>query len=235
MIKRLQKRFILISVLSVLTVLVLIMGIINISNYRNFVREADSTIAFIAQNGGTFPKNDFRKNGSNNETENAAPAAGTTVQNEGQPNESLDIHPPMNGNKGTMSAEAPFETRFFVVNMSLSGRVSSVNTGSIAAITTKQAAEYAQAVYSSGQTSGFTGEYRFGVSSILGGKMIVFLACGRGFNYFRSFLKTSLVVSGFGAAGRLRPCKGFFQTCYQAHRGQLREAKALYYRRRARA
>lgn len=202
MIKRLQKRFILISVLSVLTVLILIMGIINISIYRNLIREADSTIAFIAQNGGTFPKNDFRKNGGNKETGDAAPVAGTTAgQNEGQPNENLDIHPPMNGNKGDMSAEAPFETRFFVVNMNASGRVSSVNTGSIAAITTKQAAEYARTIYSSGQTSGFIGDYRYGVSGILRGKMIVFLDCGRGFNYFRNFLKTSLVVSVLALLG----------------------------------
>ena len=198
MIKRLQKRFILISVLSVLAVLVLIMGIINISNYRNLTSEADSTIAFIAQNGGTFPKNDFRKNSGSKETGSAAPTAGST---QGQSNESLDIHPPMNGSQGGMSAEAPFETRFFVVNINVSGRVSSVNTGSIAAITTEQAAKYAQAVYSSGQTSGFIGNYRYGVSNIFGGKMIVFLDCGRGFTYSRSFLKTSLVVSVLALLG----------------------------------
>ncbi len=190
MIKRLQKRFVFISVLSVLAVLVVIMGAVNISNYRASIHEADSTIAFITQNGGTFPRGDFHKNGEDDKIA----AAGQPSDGKGT------VHPPMNDEK-TMSAEAPFETRFFVVNMNAGGKILSVNTGSIAAISTGQAAQYAQTVYSSGKTSGFAGDYRYGVSDAVGGKMIVFLDCGRILNYFRSFFRISIVVSAAALLG----------------------------------
>ena len=182
MVKRLQKRFILISTLSVLAVLVVIMGVVNISNFRNVVVEADETIALISANGGTFPRGEFRKNGKGD--------------GEMLPLSNSDLKPP-EGTNGQRSAEAPFETRFFVVNLNSAGKVSSINTGSIAAVTTDEAAEYAEAVFESGKTSGFAGDYRYSVSDTPGGKMMVFLDCGRSANYFRSFLRTSLVVSFF--------------------------------------
>lgn len=188
MIKRLQKRFILIAVLSVLAVLVVIMGAINISNYRASIKEADSTVVFITQNGGTFPRGEFHKNGGDDKT------AATGQPSDAAPDGKGAVRPPLNSEKA-MSAEAPFETRFFVVNMNAGGKVMSVDTGSIAAISTEQAAQYAQTVYSSGKTSGFVGDYRYGVSDAMSGKMIVFLDCGRSLNYFRNFFRISIVVS----------------------------------------
>jgi len=191
MVKKLQKRFILISVLSVLAVLVVIMGIINVFNYRNVVVEADRTIALIAANGGTFPRGSFHK-------DSADKASATDLQQKN------GMGPP-SGDRSAMSAEAPFETRYFVVNLSGSGTVTTINTGSIAAVSTSDAADYATQVFKTGQLQGFVGDYRFGVSDTGSGKqvgkMIVFLDCGRSFNYFQSFLRTSLVVSALALMG----------------------------------
>ena len=195
MVKKLQRRFILIAVLSVLAVLVVIMGIINVSNYRNVVVEADKTITLISSNGGTFPRSEFHKNGSGSGNGSGA-GSGANGSGAQQPISTTDIKPPNSGkNDLTMSAEAPFETRYFVVDMSTAGKVSTINTGSIAAVSTTQAAEYAAEVYASGKSSGFIGDYRFGVSDTDTGKMVVFLDCGRSINYFRTFLRTSLIVS----------------------------------------
>lgn len=54
MIKRLRKKFVVISTFSVLAVLVLIVGIINIVNYANVVQNADQIILLLKEGGGTF-------------------------------------------------------------------------------------------------------------------------------------------------------------------------------------
>lgn len=55
MIKRLRRKFIVLSVLSVTAMLVLIMGAVNIINYRKVVRGADDVLAVLAENNGAFP------------------------------------------------------------------------------------------------------------------------------------------------------------------------------------
>ena len=85
MVKKLQRRFILIAVLSVLAVLVVIMGIINVSNYRNVVVEADKTITLISSNGGTFPRSEFHKNGSGSGSGAGSGANGSGAQQPSAP------------------------------------------------------------------------------------------------------------------------------------------------------
>ena len=63
MIRRLQKKFIIIAVLSVFIVLLILIGTINIINYRNMVTEVDSTLEILAAYKGYFPmqfRNMFR-------------------------------------------------------------------------------------------------------------------------------------------------------------------------------
>ena len=56
MIKKLQHKFIAISVLSVFLVLTVIMGAINILNYNRIVNSSDSVLEVLRENGGSFPK-----------------------------------------------------------------------------------------------------------------------------------------------------------------------------------
>ena len=62
-----------------------------------------------------------------------------------------------------MSPEAPYESRYFSVLMDGSGNVSTIDTGKIAGTDTDEAAEYAEKVLECGRTSGFMGQYIFGV------------------------------------------------------------------------
>ena len=55
MIRRLQKKFILLAVLSVFLVLLILIGTINIINYHNMVADADSTLQILAEHRGYFP------------------------------------------------------------------------------------------------------------------------------------------------------------------------------------
>ena len=102
-----------------------------------------------------------------------------------------------------MSAEAPFETRFFAVFLDDEGKAVSANTGSIAAITTDVAITYAEKIYSSGSESGFLGVYRYSITDSDNGKMVTFVDCRKGLAFFELFLKTSLAVSLLGSLGVL--------------------------------
>ncbi|MEA4894974.1 MAG: HAMP domain-containing sensor histidine kinase [Oscillospiraceae bacterium] len=175
MIKKLQRRFIIISVCAVSAVLFVIMSGICVSNYTEIIADADSTLEMLTENNGNYPK--FDKNIKDGDF--------GTGSRPGQ----------------TMSPEAPFETRFFVAYLDESGEVSSVNTGSIAAVATDEAIEYAEKVVRSGRQNGFVGVYRYSVSKSGSGSLVVFLDCSRGLNLFQRFFETSLAVSLIGIFG----------------------------------
>ena len=176
MIKKLQRRFILIAVSSVAAVLLIIMGAICVSNYIQVISDADRTISFLEENNGNYPKlNDKNLNNS---------GIGAKLRQE-------------------ISPEAPFETRFFTVNLDESGDTISVNTGSIAAVTSTEAIEYAKDIYDSGKQAGFFGVYRYKAIQTESGIMVLFLDCSRGLSLFYKFLETSLGVSLVGILGVL--------------------------------
>ena len=172
MIKKLQIRFIVIAMCAVAVVLALIMGIINITNYYDVVSGADATLSILEANNGNYPKIN-------------------------------DDKPKQQGQQGLqeLSPEAPFETRFFAVYLDENGETVSANTGSIAAVATDQAIELAGEIFESGSTRGFSGVYRYSVSDTDSGKMVLFLDCSRGLNYFNNFFKISLAVSLSGIFG----------------------------------
>ncbi|PKM73165.1 MAG: sensor histidine kinase [Firmicutes bacterium HGW-Firmicutes-16] len=179
MIKKLQRRFIIIAVSAVAAVLLVILGSICISNYSEIISEADSTISILAANNGNYPKFDKNDNNFNN---------GGNFINGSKPRQE-------------MSPEAPFETRFFVAYLDNSGEVLSVNTGSIAAVATDEAIDYAGEVFESARQKGFIGVYRYGVSRTDSGTMVIFLDCSRGLNLFGKFFETCLAVSVLGIFG----------------------------------
>lgn len=176
MIKKLRRKFVTVAMCSVIAVLAVIIGIINIAGFYNVSRKADETLAVLSENGGVFPKPEKEKGNKTG----------------GKP---LGPH--------GMSPEAPYETRYFSVLFSSSGEIISVNTGSIAAISTEEAMKYARQVYSSGKTSGFYSDYKYSFSDDTQGRLLIFLDCGRDLSTLRSFFLTSLWVSLAGIAGVL--------------------------------
>lgn len=55
MIKRLQRKFVLIAMGSLLAVMVVLVGAINAVNFVQMDRRADRLLELISQNGGGFP------------------------------------------------------------------------------------------------------------------------------------------------------------------------------------
>lgn len=180
MFKKLRLRFITSAMISVAAVLVIIIGAINILDYRNIVQDADRMLEMLADNGGTFPdlvpKNTADDGRSDGTTPGKAPG---------------------------MTADTPFENRYFTVRIDTSGTILSVDVSNIAAIDSTQAKELAKEVNSGSRDHGFSGYYRYIRRSDDSGTIVIFLDCNRSLANARSFLVISLVVSLVGFAAVL--------------------------------
>ena len=168
MIRKLRAKLIIASLLSLLLVLSVIIGVAGVLNYTSLVSDADSVLAILRENDGTFPLGD--------------PPGGKDRFREGR----------------RFSPELPYESRYFTVFLSESGSVISVNTGKIAAVDTSTAVDYAAEAAASGAARGFADDYRFTVYASGEETHVVFLDCGRELGSFRSFLATSAAVSAAG-------------------------------------
>lgn len=176
MIARLRRRFIVIAMCSLTAVLIVMIGITNIANYCEINRDALETLTMLANNGGSFPKNDQNKKAG---------------QNDGGSGKQYGKH-------GNSSKETPYETRYFSVTLDDSGAVVQVNTGSIAAITTTDAADMAQTLWSKGKTDGYYGSYKYLAVKTDSGTLYVFLDCHKSLNSFQTFLLASVLASAAG-------------------------------------
>ena len=131
MIRKLRIKLVAVSMLSLFLVLFLIMGTVNLVNYLDILREADETLALLAENQGRFPKPED------------------------------DFHRGDGRFPRDQSPELPYESRFFSVLLEPPEKVVTVDTGRIAAIDSDMAIAFAREVSRSGKTSGFHGAYRF--------------------------------------------------------------------------
>ncbi|MCI6007999.1 MAG: HAMP domain-containing histidine kinase [Ruminococcus sp.] len=174
MINKLRRKFIAIAMCSMVLVLGCIVAAMNIMNYWNVNEDADRTLNIISDNGGVFPK-DFSDQGN--------------MQGQ-KPDDLQKKKPPVE-----MSPEAPFETRYFTVEIDSTGNVSSVNTGKIAAVSDSDAKTMAENLYSKNKTNGFINNYKYRLIDTQSGKMYIFLDCNQRLQTFYSFLITSVVVS----------------------------------------
>lgn len=173
MIRKLRIKLILASMLSLLLVLAVILGIAGVLNYRKIISDADSILAILQENDGSFPS--------------WTHTAGTAVSADTRPKEDRRFSP-----------ELPYESRYFSVFLDENGSVLAVNTGKIAAVDTATAIDYAQTVFRAGLSRGFSDDYRF-ISYTAGTEThMIFLDYGREMSSFRTFLFTSVCVSTGG-------------------------------------
>lgn len=106
--------------------------------------------------------------------------------------------PKGNGEIHPFSPETPYETRFFTVLFSSSGKRTATNTGKIAAIDSETAAEYAEQVFASSKSIGFYKNYRYMKKVTDSDTLIIFLDCTRGLQSFYNFFVISACVSFIG-------------------------------------
>ena len=187
MIRKLRLKFIAISLLSVFLVLLVIMGTVNIMNYRRIVKDSESVLIVLAENHGEFPGRvlDFFDNDSDSDS------------NTGKNNRQRK-HGDLFFSDQIFSPEMPYESRYFTVYLNSSGKVTTVDTGKIAAVNSEDAADYAQAVCRKRCSTGFLEYYRYlRQTDEDDGMMILFLDCRKNLSSFRSFL----LYSVFGSLG----------------------------------
>ena len=167
MIKHLQRQFIALAMLSLFIVLLLVLTVVNVINISNLNQRADSIIDVLADNQGKFP---------------------------------TDLHDPQSKDTKmddrNISAETPFETRFFVVWADSSNEISSIDTGHIAAVTSDAAEGYAQDVLAGTADRGYKDNYRFRiVSQADGTSLIIFVDARNTLSTAESFLINSVLVA----------------------------------------
>ncbi len=113
-----------------------------------------------------------------------------------EPMHAASIEPPT----ATSEKEAPFETRYFAVELSADGGVIETDVSHIAATSQTEAQSYAKTLLEQGKTQGFYGVYRYLAvdGDTDGSTLYVFVDCSRDLTSFRSFLAVSAGISVAG-------------------------------------
>ncbi len=211
MIKKLRIKLVAASMLSLLIVLAVIMGIVGALNYREIVEDADSTLAILAANEGSFP--DAVLGGVTGEdmgTPQAEPGAphdeAESVQGAQPPDIQDGVEPPNIATspedaprgKWQVSPELPYESRYFSVLLDSDGNVLSTDMKRIAAVDEDTAIAYANSIFTSGKERGFVNAYRYVLVTSDEGTRVIFLDCGRSLDTFRNFAVTGVGVAAAG-------------------------------------
>ncbi len=149
MIKKLQRKFIIITMASLLGVLLFLVGAINILNIYQMNSKINESLAYLAENEGKFPRFD----------KDFMPKKGDPLFRF-EPNE-----------------ETPFQTRYFVVHMDEDRMVGNIDTGHIAAVSSQDARELAEKVMEHSASSGFEDIYKYRIVENNDGYMIIFIDC----------------------------------------------------------
>lgn len=201
MIRKLQKKFILISMLSMLLVLTIIMASINIINYRGVVQDAENVLHILSENNGEFPRNRPHSDADNQPPAESDSAKQPPEESDSAKQQSEDNPPAPKEPRPDafhMSPEMPYETRYFSVLLSQDGTIISTNIEKVAAIDSSEASDYARKVWEQQKISGFLSSYRYLKKSASDGTLIIFVDCGRNLATFRTFLLSSILVSLLG-------------------------------------
>ena len=151
MIYKLQRKFVLISILSVLLVVTLVLGIIIALNISSMNKNMDILADRVSEGGGRFP-------GAFNDAPH---------HNKIPPKNDSDFN--------FITSETPFSTRHFTVLFDKDGEVSKIYTESIYSITDEQAVSYAEKVVNGSKERGWLFNYRYKVFSSEEGLGVVFI------------------------------------------------------------
>ena len=184
--RRLRRKFILVAMGAVTVVLTLIIAGINIVNYSHVCKMADARLDYILAGKGSIDWEDESRTDSGNggDTSTGMVADG-------------DRAGARVGHFEGMTAESPFDTRYFTVTL-VDGQVVDVNTARIAAVGAKRAASIAAKLHSKGWVSGFSGNYRYTTDVQDDETTYVFVDCSRELASFYSFLSASVAISCIG-------------------------------------
>ncbi|MGM9643783.1 MAG: sensor histidine kinase [Eubacteriales bacterium] len=151
MIYRLQRKFILISVVSVFAVIILMFSLMTAFSISSMNNTLDLLADKVSAGGGNFP--DLFGN-------NKVP----------KPNKTYEPR-----DNGYITPETRFSTRYFTVFFDSEGEVQNTNTESIFSVTEETAVEYAKSVINKNRTRGWISNYRYNIYNTDFGKTVVFI------------------------------------------------------------
>lgn len=170
MIEKLRKRFILVTMAVVFLVMSVVLITLNTTNYYHTNERANQILTLLAENGGAFPEEDFLRKGSE-----AKP--GSLPPNQ------------------AVSAETPFETRYFTVVANSNQQVTQIDTTRIQSVDSESGQIYAEEILSSGNLKGYVDDFRYKVvEQIDGSFLLLFIDNQRDLQTVRSFLRNSLWI-----------------------------------------
>ncbi len=217
MIRKLRKSFIITAMLSVTAVLIVIVAAMNTANFINSDSEADQLLRVLSDNGGSFGQmssgeqppeppsaadGDAPQEKQDGEEPPAKPEGSNVMpESPNGMNERWDRKIFRDGGFGRnfLTAETPYETRFFSVTLKESGDPVTINTGQIASISSDEALTMAQRLFSAGKVTGYEDNFKYLASKTDEGTMYVFIDRTRALRSVWDFMRISLLV-GAGAA-----------------------------------
>lgn len=181
MIRKLQRKFIMISGLAVIIVMVCVLFPVNLINRIRVGNELKSTIRFIMDSGGDFSRM--------HETETESGAGFNGIGDLIGRGRSLNLTP-----------ESKYQLRYFTVTIQEDGNVSDVSLSHIAAVDEKTAVRLSRYAMKSFPDSGFISAgsnsyFYYRKEADGGGRMIGFLECTREADSLQIFAYISI---GFG-------------------------------------
>lgn len=178
MIKKLHRKFILISMLAVTFVLIVIMSAINILNYRSVVTDADRMLTMVAGRSnapggpgttgsgtGIGPSGSKSKPGTKSDS-----GSGSTSDSSTDSDTDSAANPPSDPDDSTSSTRGfqgnlPFDSRSFSVILDEDGNEVFVDMRDTVSVSESTALTYAKKILKSGKTRGFLNGYRYLVST----------------------------------------------------------------------
>ena len=170
MIRSLRKKFIIAAMCAIFIVFAVIIGTINTMNYLRLKEHADYMNGLIKEGNGKLPF--FNKSDFNK----------------------IKKHP----KPEKISAETPFETRFFYVIFDTDGNIILSDIKNIAAVNESEARRYAEAFFKDKKQKGFVDIYRFRKSETDEGIKVIFLDCRRELSAAGNLLLISILVFVLG-------------------------------------
>lgn len=201
MIKKLQRKFVLIATLSLLIVMIVVLGTINTINIIQMNRQATEVLELLAANDGRFPDLPDSNKGPYTllHQEDSLMKPSSLDSKDLTSNTKEDSHDLKNEPKKPlpdhMSPETPFETRYFIVRVSTDMQITDVDTSHIAAISSTEAQEYALTTLAGGKTTGFHKSYKYLIIENSDGYVLVFMDCHSKIQTVVSFLVSSILIA----------------------------------------
>ncbi len=193
--KRLQLRFVLLTMLCLAVILAALVAVLNIMSYRSMVRSADRVLSILAENQGQFPDLNRRadrgdgRGPDHDELPPEEPGEQKDAGHEGK-RESKE-----KGSSFFFSAELPHESRFFSVLLDGENSPVEIETSHIAAIGDETAINLALRVSASGEARGFFGIYRYVKVMDTEGLRIIFLDTSNTMANYYSVLFNSIGIA----------------------------------------